>query len=60
MKLIEGFTPSILFLIFGIYILNIAESLLGKIIGIINIVFWSFLITWAIFKIYKNFHSNTE
>ena len=60
MKKIKAFIPSILLLIFGIYILNTADSLLGKIIGIANIVFWSLLITWAIFKIYKNSHSNAE
>ena len=60
MKKIKAFIPSILLLIFGIYILSTADSLLGKIIGIVNIAFWSLLITWAIFKIYKNSHSSGE
>jgi hypothetical protein len=59
-NLIKAFIPSILFIIFGIYILKIKHDILGTIIGISNIAFFGILIIWAIFKIYKNSHSNTE
>ena len=60
LNLIKAFTPSIFFIILGIYILKITDSILGTIIGISNIAFFGILIIWGIFKIYKNTHSNTE
>ena len=53
LNLIKAFIPSILFIILGIYILKITDSILGTIIGISNIAFFGILIFWAIFKIYK-------
>ena len=53
-KFIKVFGLSILLLAFGIYILNTADSILGTVIGIVNIGFWGILILWAIFKIYIN------
>jgi ABC-type methionine transport system permease subunit len=60
LNLIKAFIPSILFIILGIYILKITDSILGTLIGISNIAFFGILIIWATFKIYKNSHSNAE
>ena len=60
LNLIKAFVPSILFIVLGIYILKITDSILGTIIGISNIAFFGILIIWAIFKIYKNSYSITE
>ena len=60
LNLIKAFIPSILFIILGIYILKITDSIIGTIIGISNIAFFGILIIWAIFKICKNSYSITE
>jgi len=58
--LIKAFIPSILFIMLGIYILKITDSIIGTIIGISNIAFFGILIILAIFKICKDSYSITE
>lgn len=60
LHILNAFTPSILFVIFGIYILKITNSILGTVIGFITILFFSLLIIWAIIKLYKNSYTNNQ
>lgn len=52
-SIIKGFGLSILFILMGVYILNITDSILGTIIGVSNISFFGILILWATFKFCK-------
>lgn len=52
-NIIKALSISILFIWLGFYILRISDSLLGDMIGFSNIVFFSTLLVWAIFKILK-------
>lgn len=50
-KPLKAFGIAFLFVLLGIYILNISSSNLGKIIGYANIIFFGSLIFFGIFKI---------
>lgn len=54
LKILKSFSFSFLFVLLGIYVVSVSESSIGIIIGIANIVFFGFLIIWAIYKSYKN------
>ena len=52
-NIIKALIISILFIWLGFYILSISDSFLGDMIGFANIVFFSTLLVWTIFKKWK-------
>lgn len=52
-KILKGFIPSILIIIFGIYMIKTSDSIFVTIAGYTNIIFFGTLIFWAIIKIYS-------
>jgi uncharacterized membrane protein len=53
LKRIEMFTPSIILVLFGIYMVKCLNSILAKTVGIIMILFFVGLIVWGIYKLLK-------
>lgn len=50
LRRIWAFIGSVFFIALGVYILQSTETILGRIIGWANIIFWSVCICYVVFK----------